>query len=320
MPEILKHSNTGSGDKPGMSVCFSLIIPYHNSEISDRSDMLDALADSLPDRPELEILWIDDGSDIRWTPSRLFTAASSRVVPNRPSRRYAGTARNTGLEEARGTWILFADSDDLFDTQKLNEVLDRVAADAEGNTDLFMFSITSFEHATGAPSDRHEYSMEKLRQARDAQDVAALSRLYVPYGRVVRKSHIEENRIRFGATRVANDALFAVDLALSAPRVCYIPVEAYRLRAGNDSLTGHASSKSISDRFDVWRKINDRLRAAGRGDLIDPLIYRIRALWLSNPVAVSRQVVISLLRRDRLFRSAGSPARAAVRLLTSRRP
>jgi glycosyltransferase involved in cell wall biosynthesis len=99
------------GDKPRPlnEMLFSVIIPTFN-RVSLLADTLDSvLAQRLPD---FEIIVVDDGS----TDGTLEYLRSSRkdVRVLRQSNRGAGAARNLGSLEARGKYLAFLDSDDLW--------------------------------------------------------------------------------------------------------------------------------------------------------------------------------------------------------------
>ncbi|MEI9995827.1 MAG: glycosyltransferase family A protein [Rhizomicrobium sp.] len=93
-----------------MTPFFSVVIPVYN-----RADVLGAALASVlaQSDPDFEILVIDDGS--RDDPGATVSAAhDARIRYIRQDNGGGGAARNTGIRNARGAFIAFLDSDDVF--------------------------------------------------------------------------------------------------------------------------------------------------------------------------------------------------------------
>ena len=91
----------------------SIIIPIYNSEAYLALCVESALCQST-DPKEYEILLIDDGSDDGSLNIACgYAAKNSNVRVITGTHRRQGHARNTGINEAKGRYILFLDSDDM---------------------------------------------------------------------------------------------------------------------------------------------------------------------------------------------------------------
>jgi len=104
----------------------SVVIPTYN-----RCDRLARAVDSAlgQSRPPLEVLVVDDGSTDA-TVAMLDERTDSRLRVLRHERNLGGAAaRNTGIREARGSWIAFLDSDDTWAVDKLRSQVDLLEAD-----------------------------------------------------------------------------------------------------------------------------------------------------------------------------------------------
>jgi glycosyltransferase involved in cell wall biosynthesis len=101
----------------------SVIVPAYNAARL----LPEAIASIRAQRWEpLEILVVDDGSTDE-TPAVTSALASVRVF--RKPNGGAASARNFGLQEARGDWISFLDADDLWPPDKLACLAPRLEAD-----------------------------------------------------------------------------------------------------------------------------------------------------------------------------------------------
>ncbi|MCR5503118.1 MAG: glycosyltransferase [Lachnospiraceae bacterium] len=104
----------------------SVIIPVHNGERYLKRcvrSVLDA-ADCLPDPASAEILITDDASeDGTVAIGRELMADEPRIrvltLPEGRSKEGVSAARNRGIEEADGEYLMFADADDVIDRQLL---------------------------------------------------------------------------------------------------------------------------------------------------------------------------------------------------------
>src|SRR5271156_960674 len=93
----------------------SVIIPTYNRADKVGKTIESALAQTFTD---LEVIVIDDGSsdDTGRVLSEVF---GDRIRYFAQTNQGASIARNNGIEAARGEWIAFLDSDDLWEKDKL---------------------------------------------------------------------------------------------------------------------------------------------------------------------------------------------------------
>ena len=106
---------------------FSVVIPLYN-----RADIVSDTIRSVQaqDWQDFEIVVIDDGS--RDNPAPVIEALGDpRVRYIRQENAGGGAARNRGIREARGRFIAFLDSDDLFLPGKLSTMADALTGDDE---------------------------------------------------------------------------------------------------------------------------------------------------------------------------------------------
>ena len=97
----------------------SVIIPTYNRSNLVGEAVVSALAQKDVD---LEVIVVDDGSDDD-TPS-VVASFGAAIRPVFQPHGGVSAARNTGIREARGEWLAFLDSDDLWLPRKLRRQLD----------------------------------------------------------------------------------------------------------------------------------------------------------------------------------------------------
>lgn len=107
----------------------SIIMPVYN-----QIDLVGRALDSIPVREDVEVIVVDDGST-DGTSEFLLEYERSKRLPNLKLFRIeknlgkmtsAGNARNVGFDNATGHWLYALDSDDYYDTDGLNLVLDNL--------------------------------------------------------------------------------------------------------------------------------------------------------------------------------------------------
>jgi hypothetical protein len=145
---------------PGPLPRVSVVIPAYQAAALIDGALASVFAQSFTD---YEVLVINDGSPDTAELKKVLKPFESRLRYLEQENAGPGAARNTGIREARGEWIAFLDSDDLWDPEFLREQIgyleahpsvDLVYADALliGDTDLrgrtFMQASPSAGEAT----------------------------------------------------------------------------------------------------------------------------------------------------------------------------
>ena len=93
----------------------SVIIPTYNRAAKVRNAIASVLAQTFSD---LEVIVVDDGSSDD-TGQILGESFGDRIRYYAQANQGVSVARNKGIAEARGEWIAFLDSDDLWEKDKL---------------------------------------------------------------------------------------------------------------------------------------------------------------------------------------------------------
>ena len=137
----------------------SIIIPHYNSP-----ETLEVLLQSIPDIPEIEVLVIDDNSNLKLNVysrcKRKFAERNISFYENAIESKGAGGARNIGLQYASGKWLLFADADDFF----VENFWSKIQRYLNDESEIIYFSPVSVKLGTSVASDRHEYYMNLVKE------------------------------------------------------------------------------------------------------------------------------------------------------------
>jgi glycosyltransferase involved in cell wall biosynthesis len=251
----------------------SIIIPCRN-----RKEMLQQLIDSIPDADEIEVIVIDDHSDNVIKPYVNWKRASFRIIQNRINQRYAGSARNYGIEMSRGKYIFFADSDDLLVSENFKHCLKLIT---KSSADVIFTKCTSFGNH-GESADRHtRYNWLVDRYLKD-RDPGIFVRFFPPWCKFIKREFINQNRLSFEETRVSNDIHFSASLIIARPIIDVCEMVSYSIRAGNSNLTNDYSLDSLITRLSSLYHYNTLLRNNKLSYLMVPGIRWLFKLYKLN--------------------------------------
>lgn len=211
---------------------FSLVMPTYGVE----NYVADAVADILTQTfQDFELIIVDDCSPDRSVEVALAVAGDDprvRIVRH-PENRWVSAARNTGIDKARGTWILFPDPDDRYETT----LLERVAATiAESETDLVVFGhVQEYFAADGSflyrnPVDILDGAFERgPEMGRAALTLEKQTNLGYPWNKAYRLDVIRANSLEFeDGARLIEDILFNVAYLHHVEKITCIPDVLYR--------------------------------------------------------------------------------------------
>lgn len=121
------------------SIQFSIIVPVYNRQETISNAIESVLAQ---DYNNWELIIIDDGSiDDTKKVCESFSKKDKRIRYFYKKNGGVCSARNYGIKNARGNYILFLDSDDTYNQEALNKLND--IADEFSNIDMFCFGYGS---------------------------------------------------------------------------------------------------------------------------------------------------------------------------------
>lgn len=218
--------------------------------------------------PDVEVLVVDDGStdDTGAVADRLAAEDDRvRVVHRGVNDGAPGAPRNLGLDEARGDWVAFVDSDDTYVAGSLRRLVEiAVAHDA----DVAAGAVARYNERTGrlTPLPATDYTagpVEPLSPGSPLwQDTIAVAK-------VMRRSLLDEHSIRFPERILYEDQPFTVALWATARRIATLDEVVYHWYvnnvSGEESITARRHEiANFDDRLAANRAIDVQARRAAR--------------------------------------------------------
>jgi glycosyltransferase involved in cell wall biosynthesis len=241
-----------------------------------------------------EVIAVDDGSTDT-SPELLAAWAERRPGLVRVVRQENGgqaSARNLGLEHARGEWVTFPDPDDVLEPDYLARVDAFLSEHPE--TGMVACNLLFLQDETGEVSDTHplKHRFRGKARLRDLADHPAFFFVSAPVA-FFRRSAIESTKLRFDPEVRPNfeDGHFSARylLDLDRPLVGFVPGARYHYRKRADTSSTLGRSKSGPDRYTrvLRHGYLDLLRRASEGGRSVPA-------WLQNLVLYELSWVLSV--------------------------
>ncbi|MDE7107730.1 MAG: glycosyltransferase [Clostridiales bacterium] len=181
------------------SIGFSIIIPCY--KICDCAGKLHDMYSRKSDA-SFEVIFVDDCSpDDSYSVLRdLFGDRNDVAVLQAPHNGGPGAARNIGLKNAAGKYVMFCDSDDEFDLASLDSISSQM-------TDNYDLAVSSYNVKNGA----NEKTVDLYGGYGDEVPPSYVAKNDGhPWGKVFKKSVIDDNNIVFPDRMTGEDKVFVV--------------------------------------------------------------------------------------------------------------
>jgi len=210
---------------------FSIIIPNYNKE-EYIEECLNSIFNQTIDKNKYEVLFIDDGS----TDNSIKIASKYDVKILNSNRKRAGGARNKGIDNAQGEYILFLDSDDYLYN---NDVLEKLDKHINGEDCINLPFMREKKDSIELYCDKGLSIEEKLER----------TKLLACYTRCLKRNVLDN--IRFQENCYYEDVLFSMQVLCNIKNETDFP-EAflfYRLVEGSITKSEEISAKKMIDVF-----------------------------------------------------------------------
>ncbi len=234
----------------------SVIIPVYNVEKYLRECLDSIINQTLKD---IEIICVDDGSsDNSLEILKEYMKRDSRIKIISQNNKGVSCARNIGLENARGKYIYFIDSDDFLELNGLNEMYQQAEIK---DLDLLKFNLCTYEDETGRKKALYQrVKPEFLKELGDTifdyktigADVYTLSPNM--QSSFFRKETIK--KCRFPKGLIFEDNIFLIEALFNSKKVYYYDKFLANKRERKGSIT-ESTGEKFSDIIEIRNQIVD---------------------------------------------------------------
>ncbi|MEW9546842.1 glycosyltransferase family 2 protein [Nonomuraea sp. NPDC050783] len=227
----------------------SVIVPFHNVEPYLTECLRSLAAQTLDD---LEVVLVDDGSaDGSRRIAEDFAAADPRFVLIGQRNQGPGPARNAGIRRARGTYLAFADADDVVPPVAYERLIGKLA---ETGSDLACGAVGRLVDGVLAESTLHEKVFRRPELCTHITDKQVLVRDRTVWNKVYRRDFWERAGLEFPAG-IYEDVPVAMQAHVLATSVDVLGEVVYHWRRREEGET------SITQRRNELSNLHERLAA-----------------------------------------------------------
>lgn len=227
---------------------YSIIIPHHNTFL-----LLDRLVKSIPLRNDIQVIIVDDASD-----ENIFLAVQEKYHSckhieiyriEKEESKWAGHARNIGIQKAQGKWILFADSDDMY-TDNFIDILDNYK---DSDFDSIFFNWKVVDSNTLQPTNKvrtNSYLInDYLKNSSKTNLLKIKYKLRTPWCKMIRRELIEKYNIDFEEVIKGNDILFSLKVGHCSKKIKVLPdfIYIYTYRVDNMTFQNKSYQTLLQD-------------------------------------------------------------------------
>ena len=220
---------------------FSIIVPIYNTPAEYLRTCIKSCISQKCD--DVEIILVDDGSE------KYCGEICNEFAAGNPTIRYlhqdnkgVSVARNSGLRNAMGEYIVFLDSDDWIPDGFLANISSKIAE--QGRPDVLLYGYGS-EYRNRSLYRLLSYK-KSLKLEKDNLIFALIGEYngFLPYdvsniwAKLIKRSVIEKNDITFPTGIIkGEDAIFMLHLYYYSERISFVPAMGYYYRKNDRSVT-----------------------------------------------------------------------------------
>ena len=197
----------------------SVIIPCYNAEKYLDQCLSSVINQTLRD---IEIICVDDGSsDNTVNLLHRYADSDARIKVLCQQNKFAGVARNTGMDAASGEYFAFLDADDYYELDGLEKAY---AIAHENQLDMLKLSSYLLDDPTGEITTNAHYSHQRFVQKNKIIDFKTAPKNFlncadVAWNGLYKSEFIRSKQIRFNNFRCVNDRSFYISCLVNAERI-----------------------------------------------------------------------------------------------------
>lgn len=230
---------------------------------------------------EIEVICVDDGStDDSYEILKMYAEKDNRMVVLQQQNQYAGVARNNGLAVAKGKYIIFWDSDDIFREDALEKMYEQAEKD---NAEITVCAANKYDEAHDEIVLTNTYLMkdrlpEMIPFSREEIGKYIFGfAANVPWNKLYLREFVQKHELQFEARKQANDAYFVMMAFYYAKCITVVDETLINYRIGTNSSTTDKVSDVPLCACEAYEVVWNALKATGEyeGDLQQSFVNKI---------------------------------------------
>ncbi len=265
----------------------SVIMPFHNGEEYLDETMTYLLNQTLTD---IEIICVDDGStDDTVKKLKEYETENSQITVLEQKKANAGVARNFGMSKATGEYLIFLDSDDLFEKKMLEKMY---LACKKCDADMCVCNAGDYDMSKKKYINTPEYLRENLLPREIPFSKETIGKYILRFttnkmwNKMVKKEFVDGYNLKFQDIERVNDQYFTIMCLLLAEKITIVKDKLVYYRKGQmENLTATFSStplcaykallkaKETMDEMKLFD--NPDIRCAFDNKVINTMIYSL---------------------------------------------
>ena len=210
----------------------SVIIPVYNAE-NEISNCIDNILQT--NTCDFEVIIVNDGS-IDNTKSILDSYASkdNRIKVIHQANEGVSKARDLGIQNAKGSYIIFVDADDKLEDNALDYLSKRLEKE---DVDILQYSVSTDTYSDNSFTEKKEYYEEKtFINTKDAFSYLINNGFYVVWNKAYKTSFIQNYHDFPLSIKTGEDLIFNCKTFLRNPTVASTDTILYHhIRTGKDT-------------------------------------------------------------------------------------
>lgn len=236
-----------------MQLCFSIIIPVYNVAAYLEQCVQSVIAAIIP--ADEIILVCGKSNDASNEIARSLQKRYGNVHMMMQTGVGLSNARNCGLKQAKGAFVLFVDGDDFVDSDILCNLLNDIRS-LKYQNDVLVTDFYRYNQNVGQSVLIQQFSEERIVELESIMNSLHSRECFWNVWRYVyRKDFLSQNNILFWENVYAEDMDFTIKVLIANPTICFVPMAYYYYRLGReDSLMNRTPMERVVSTLSVIEK------------------------------------------------------------------
>lgn len=253
----------------------SIVIPCYNVEEYIKECIESVLEQ---DMYFYEILLINDGStDKTLSILELYSSNPKIKIVNQQNGGLS-KARNTGLLNAKGEYILFLDSDDFVEKRSINKVLKLIK---EKSLNILAFNFFIYYNSSNFYCEKRKIIKKNIFSGKDFLKFNLLNKNYpMSWLNIYNKEFLIKNNLFFKEGILHEDVEFYIRLLKKVENMIYVDIPIIYYRQRNGSIT-KKKNKRRESYLEILKTYNKEIKDIKDNEL-KQLIYNYMGYFCKN--------------------------------------